>query len=175
LDWGNPEAENPDIPAPSVVASPPRTVLTVPFPFEMTGIQEIQLIGDLVAIRWADDERRPSIAMSRLRARSRPVPRPPGERDLLGKQLGATDKRARLLSGVTVIGWNIGRQLRDPVPLLRTSASTSPTEVIAAYEAVIDQVDLDSIAERERVTRHDVKARIEEFNASPATSTSTRA
>ena len=40
-----------------------------------------------------------------------------------------------------------------------------PAEAIAAYEAVIDQVDLESIAERERVTRHDVKARIEEFNA----------
>jgi len=33
------------------------------------------------------------------------------------------------------------------------------------YEAVVDQVDLASIAERERVTKHDVKARIEEFNA----------
>ncbi len=31
--------------------------------------------------------------------------------------------------------------------------------------AVLDQVDLASIAERERVTRHDVKARIEEFSA----------
>ena len=40
-----------------------------------------------------------------------------------------------------------------------------PDGVIEAYEAVIDQVDLASIAERERVTRHDVKARIEEFNA----------
>ena len=40
-----------------------------------------------------------------------------------------------------------------------------PDEVIAAYEAVIDQVDLESIADRERITRHDVKARIEEFNA----------
>lgn len=40
-----------------------------------------------------------------------------------------------------------------------------PQEAIDAYEAVIDQVDLDSIADRERVTRHDVKARIEEFNA----------
>lgn len=40
-----------------------------------------------------------------------------------------------------------------------------PTEAIAAYEKVIDQVDLASIAERERITRHDVKARIEEFNA----------
>ena len=38
-------------------------------------------------------------------------------------------------------------------------------DVIADYEAVIDQIDLDSIADRERVTRHDVKARIEEFNA----------
>ena len=40
-----------------------------------------------------------------------------------------------------------------------------PQEAIDAYESVIDQVDLDSIAARERVTRHDVKARIEEFNA----------
>lgn len=40
-----------------------------------------------------------------------------------------------------------------------------PADAIAAYEAVVDQVDLASIAQRERVTRHDVKARIEEFNA----------
>ncbi len=33
------------------------------------------------------------------------------------------------------------------------------------YEKVIDQIDLGSIAEREKITRHDVKARIEEFNA----------
>ena len=38
-----------------------------------------------------------------------------------------------------------------------------PTEAIAAYETVKDQVDLDSIMRRERVTRHDVKARIDEF------------
>ena len=36
-------------------------------------------------------------------------------------------------------------------------------DVIAAYESVVDHVDLDSINERDRVTRHDVKARIEEF------------
>ncbi len=36
---------------------------------------------------------------------------------------------------------------------------------VEAYEAVLDQVDLGSIAGRERVTKHDVKARIEEFNA----------
>lgn len=40
-----------------------------------------------------------------------------------------------------------------------------PAEAIAAYEAAVERVDLDSIAQRERVTRHDVKARIEEFNA----------
>lgn len=40
-----------------------------------------------------------------------------------------------------------------------------PAEAIADYERVVGDVDLDSIADRERVTRHDVKARIEEFNA----------
>ena len=40
-----------------------------------------------------------------------------------------------------------------------------PAQAIADYERVLDEVDLDSIAARERVTRHDVKARIEEFNA----------
>jgi len=40
-----------------------------------------------------------------------------------------------------------------------------PDGVIEAYEAVVEQVDLGSIADRERVTRHDVKARIEEFSA----------
>jgi adenylosuccinate lyase len=42
---------------------------------------------------------------------------------------------------------------------------TVPAEAIADYERVIDTVDLGSIAARERVTKHDVKARIEEFNA----------
>jgi adenylosuccinate lyase len=36
---------------------------------------------------------------------------------------------------------------------------------IKAYEKVIEKVDLDSIDKREMKTRHDVKARIEEFNA----------
>jgi adenylosuccinate lyase len=40
-----------------------------------------------------------------------------------------------------------------------------PDGVIEAYEAVVDQVDLASIERRERVTLHDVKARIEEFSA----------
>ena len=40
-----------------------------------------------------------------------------------------------------------------------------PDGVIEAYESVVDDVDLASIEARERVTRHDVKARIEEFCA----------
>ncbi|AFA75214.1 adenylosuccinate lyase PurB [Gordonia polyisoprenivorans VH2] len=40
-----------------------------------------------------------------------------------------------------------------------------PDNAIDDYERVVDDIDLGSIAERERITRHDVKARIEEFNA----------
>ena len=40
-----------------------------------------------------------------------------------------------------------------------------PEVAVTDYERVVEQVDLDSIAARERVLRHDVKARIEEFNA----------
>ena len=40
-----------------------------------------------------------------------------------------------------------------------------PEGVIEDYRAVVDSVDLASIEGRERVTRHDVKARLEEFSA----------
>lgn len=40
-----------------------------------------------------------------------------------------------------------------------------PDDAVDAYRRVIDQVDLDSIDARERVTKHDVKARIDEFCA----------
>src|SRR5690349_5342296 len=40
-----------------------------------------------------------------------------------------------------------------------------PDGVVEAYRDVVAKVDLESIAARERVTRHDVKARIEEFSA----------
>jgi len=39
-----------------------------------------------------------------------------------------------------------------------------PREAIRAYEAAIDDIDLEAIDRRERITRHDVKARIEAFN-----------
>ena len=40
-----------------------------------------------------------------------------------------------------------------------------PDGVVEDHRAVIDRVDLESIRQREQVTRHDVKARIEEFCA----------
>ena len=39
-----------------------------------------------------------------------------------------------------------------------------PAEAIAAYESAKNRVDAASIMAREKITRHDVKARIEEFN-----------
>jgi len=39
-----------------------------------------------------------------------------------------------------------------------------PSEAIKDYERIKDQIDLTAIAKRERVTLHDVKARIEEFS-----------
>ncbi len=47
----------------------------------------------------------------------------------------------------------------------RAAGIEVPDGVIEAYEAVVDDVDLESIAARERVTRHDVKARIDQFCA----------
>ncbi len=54
------------------------------------------------------------------------------------------------------------------VAVLRAQAELGvsvPAGVVEAYETVLENVDLESIAARERVTRHDVKARIEEFSA----------
>ena len=39
-----------------------------------------------------------------------------------------------------------------------------PAGALEAYRGVLDEINLPSIADRERVTKHDVKARIEEFN-----------
>ena len=38
-----------------------------------------------------------------------------------------------------------------------------PEEAIASYEKVKDQIDLASMRKREQITKHDVKARLEEF------------
>jgi adenylosuccinate lyase len=58
------------------------------------------------------------------------------------------------------------------VAVLRAQAELGvpvPDGAVEAYQRIVDQgtdaVDLDSIAARERVTRHDVKARIDEFAA----------
>jgi adenylosuccinate lyase len=48
---------------------------------------------------------------------------------------------------------------------LGANVGSVPSVALADYEKVLDHVDLASITDRERVLRHDVKARIEEFNA----------
>jgi adenylosuccinate lyase len=54
------------------------------------------------------------------------------------------------------------------ITIMKTQATLGfdiPTQAIADYEKVKDQIDLASIHKREKELRHDVKARIEEFNA----------
>ena len=47
----------------------------------------------------------------------------------------------------------------------KTLGISIPDGVIEAYESKINEIDLDSIREREKITKHDVKARIDEFCA----------
>lgn len=70
----------------------------------MTSPQDLQLIGDLVAIRWQDGDETYH-RMDRLRSLS-PSAETSGERDLLGRELVATDKD-RDFTGITVTGWNL--------------------------------------------------------------------
>ena len=65
-------------------------------------------------------------------------------------------------------GHKVTLERRLWLSVLRAQAALGvsiPEGVLESYEAVVDQVDLDSIAARERITRHDVTARIEEFCA----------
>lgn len=99
----------------------------------------------------------------------------PGPRGILGHV--ATKKIANVLSSryaspALVELWSPEHKIilerKLWIAVLRAQAARGievPEGTIEAYEAVVDQVDLDSIAARERVTRHDVKARIEEFCA----------
>lgn len=69
----------------------------------MTGIEDIQIIGDEVAIRW-QDATESYFKMDRLRALS-PSAETAGERDLLGQEIGGNEK-GRNFTGVAIVGWN---------------------------------------------------------------------
>lgn len=79
----------------------------------MTGIKDIQIIGNEIAIKWADDTD-DFYAMDKLRAAS-PSAETAGERDLLGLQI-SSDEKGKDFSGVTVTGWvpvgNYGLQFK---------------------------------------------------------------
>lgn len=79
---------------------------------------------------------------------------------------------ARYASAEMVAIWSpeakVAAERRLWLAVLRAQAELGvpvPEAAIADYERVLEDVDLASIAARERVLRHDVKARIEEFNA----------
>jgi len=79
---------------------------------------------------------------------------------------------ARYASPEMVAVWSAEEKIRAErrlwIAVLRAQRDLGvevPDGVVEDYEAVLDRVDLASIAARERVTRHDVKARIEEFAA----------
>jgi adenylosuccinate lyase len=79
---------------------------------------------------------------------------------------------ARYASADLVAIWSPEEKIRAErrlwVAVLRAQADLGvpvPPGVVEAYERVIDRVDLASISARERVNRHDVKARIDEFSA----------
>ncbi|MAS91903.1 MAG: hypothetical protein CMO55_01805 [Verrucomicrobiales bacterium] len=68
----------------------------------MTGIADIQIIGNEIAIRWQDDTES-FYAMDRLRALS-PSAETQGERDLLGNDITGNQKD-KDFTGVRVTGW----------------------------------------------------------------------
>jgi adenylosuccinate lyase len=57
------------------------------------------------------------------------------------------------------------RRLWIEVMKFQAKALNIPAEAIAKYESVLEKIDLISIDGREKKSRHDVKARIDEFNA----------
>jgi adenylosuccinate lyase len=72
------------------------------------------------------------------------------------------------MAAIWAPAYRVRRERRLWLAVLRAQRDLGvavPDGVIEDYAQVVDEVDLASIARRERVTRHDVKARIEEFNA----------
>jgi adenylosuccinate lyase len=62
----------------------------------------------------------------------------------------------------------IGAERRLWIAVMQAQADLGlgiSADEIASYQAQVDTIDLAAIAARERITKHDVKARIEEFNA----------
>ena len=103
---------------------------------------------------------------------SRLVGRPPDEQDLVVKPDIPNVLAARYASPEMADLWSPAAKVvlerRLWIAVLEAQRSLGvevPFGAIAAYQRVVDQVDLASIEARERVTRHDVKARIDEFSA----------
>ena len=82
---------------------------------------------------------------------------------LLGSRYASSEMRAIFAPEAKII-----QERKLWIAVMRAQSTLGhaiDAKVIADYEAVINSVDLASIDAREKATRHDVKARIEEFNA----------
>ena len=74
------------------------------FPKNMDTPEDIQAIGDTLAIRWSDG-REDFIPMAQLRALS-PSAETQGERDLLGNLIGGGGDFGKDFAGVVVTNWS---------------------------------------------------------------------
>jgi len=82
---------------------------------------------------------------------------------LLGSRYASAEMRAIFAPSAKII-----QERKLWIAVMRAQSTLGhaiDAKVIADYEKVITKVDLASIDAREKATRHDVKARIEEFNA----------
>ena len=82
---------------------------------------------------------------------------------LLGSRYASAEMRAIFAPSAKII-----QERKLWIAVMRAQSTLGhaiDAKVIADYEKVINKVDLASIDAREKATRHDVKARIEEFNA----------
>ena len=69
----------------------------------MNAPEHLEVIGDLLAIRWTDGSE-DYLPVERLRAAS-PSAENTGERDLLGRRIGGTDQKT--FPGVGLRGWRV--------------------------------------------------------------------
>src|SRR5680860_40893 len=149
------------MPAPRPTRVSPRSASTAP---SGAPTSPLRRHDQMVSRRSFRDARRGSL----LNARLARAPQPPTRSEMTIPNVLATRYAGADLAEIWSPEHKIVLERRLWIAVLAAQRELGvdvPEGVIADYEAVVDKVDLASIAARERVTRHDVKARIEEFSA----------
>lgn len=117
----------------------------MPVPAGAPGVASLERSGtraDTAAVSTATDKKVPDVLADRYASRAMVEIWSPHAKILLEREFWIAVMRAQRALGLDI-----------------------PVEAIEAYERVKERIDLDSIRARERATRHDVKARIDEFCA----------